>query len=65
MIEDVFNFKARNRQAVQLFMHLMPDEFVRKLRRQRVRLFGKVYVVYGIDILPLASGEVCLARSSL
>ena len=61
MIVDVFNFKAGNRQAV----HLMPDEFVPKLRRQRVRLFGKVYVVYGIDILPLASGEVCLARSSL
>ena len=46
-------------------MHLMPDEFVPKLRRQRVRLFGNVYVVDGIDILPLASGEVCLARSSL
>ena len=46
-------------------MHLMPDEFVPKLRRQRVRFFGKVYVVDGIDILPLASGEVCLARSSL
>ena len=65
MIVDVFNFKAGNRQAVQHFMHLMPDEFVPKLRRQRVRLFGKVYVVDGIDILPLAPGEVCLARSSL